>query len=155
MKGEEVALFTVREAVPADLERLAAFAAAEAAESERSTFPVAVVRRGVAAGLEDSALARYWVLVDGAGEVVGNISVVREWSDWRAGYYWWIQSLYLQPPYRGKGLLGLLLERVRDEAAAAGALELRLYVHKENERAIRAYRREGFVELPYQIMALK
>ncbi len=147
-------MFKVRKAVPADLDRLAAFAYAEAVESEQSSFPTDTVRRGVAAGLADSALARYWVLVDGEGEVVGSISVVREWSDWRAGYYWWIQSLYLQPPYRGKGLLKLLLEKVREEAAAAGAVELRLYVNKGNERAIRAYLREGFVDLPYQIMAL-
>ena len=58
-------MFIVREAVAADLEKLVAFAAAEAAESEQANFPVEVVRRGVAAGLENSALARYWVLVDG------------------------------------------------------------------------------------------
>lgn len=145
-------MFSVREAGPVDLEQLIAFALAEAVDAEQALFPAASVYRGVEAGLENPALARYWVVETLDGAVVGSISIVREWSNWRAGDYWWVQSLYILPEYRGKGLLKMLLERVRREATAAGALELRLYAHEENIRALKAYRREGFVDAPYRIM---
>ena len=148
-------MFRMRDATPADLEKLVAFTAAEAFEAEGAAFSIESVRRGVGAGLENPALARYWVLETDDGELVGNISIIREWSDWRAGYYWWIQSVYLSPEHRGRGLLTMMLNKVREEAAAAGALELRLYAHEGNRRALQAYRREGFADLPYRIMVLK
>lgn len=48
------------------------------------------VRKGIRAALEDESVAIYWVLQGSRDEIVGNISVVKEWSNWKAGYYWWI-----------------------------------------------------------------
>ncbi|GAB4433610.1 MAG: GNAT family N-acetyltransferase [Anaerolineae bacterium] len=146
--------YTARAATPADLDTLAAFILAEAAEAEGAAKAPETVRAGISAGLNDPAIARYWVLQSGAGEVIGSISVVREWSDWHAGFYWWIQSMFITPEYRGQGLMPLLLDAVRAAARAEKALELRLYVHRDNGRAIRAYRKAGFGDLPYQIMSL-
>ena len=103
--------------------------------------------------LDDNNYATYWVLENG-GVVVGNVSVVKEWSDWNAGYYWWIQSMFIEPAHRGKGLVRLLLETVQREAAKANALELRLYVHKDNSAAISAYLKNGFCPSDYQIMTM-
>ena len=147
-------LFQVRPATLDNLDTLVSFTLAEALEAEGLDLVPETVRRGVRAGLEDPNVSRYWLLESPAGGQVGAISIVREWSDWQAAYYWWIQSLYLEPGFRGRDLLATLLETVGREARREGALDLRLYVHRTNERAIRAYRRAGFTQLPYDIMAL-
>ena len=144
----------VRPARMGDLETLVSFTLAEAMEAEASSKRAQTVRVGVRAGLEDARVSRYWVLETDEGAVVGSASVVREWSDWHAADYWWVQSMYVHPDWRGRGLSALLLEEVARQAQAAGALEVRLYVHEDNERAVAAYRRYGFVDAPYQVMRL-
>jgi GNAT superfamily N-acetyltransferase len=144
----------VRDATVADIPTLAAFVVAEADEAERRTLSPELATRAVTAVLDDRSLARYWVL-DNTGTPAGAIAVTREWSDWNAAAYWWIQFVYLTPPTRGRGLLRLLIDHVSRLAGAAGAPELRLYVHPANERAVRAYERLGFCALPYRIMSLR
>ena len=145
--------FTVRRATMTDLDTIAGFAAAEAANAEGRTLDADTLRRGVLAGLEDPSVATYWVVETAGGEVVGNASVTREWSNWNAANYWWVQSMFVTPAYRGRRLARLLLATIEDAARAAGAADLRLYVHEENTKAIRAYARTGFSDSPYQIMS--
>lgn len=153
MGSEETTMnYTVREARSDDLERLVEFILAEAHEAEGITMIEDVVRQGIKTGLENKAIASYWVAEDRDGEVVGNVSAVQEWSDWRAGFYWWIQSMFILPEHRGQGLTPLLLQAVKNAASQAHALELRLYVHTQNSRAIRAYHKSGFQDAPYTIM---
>lgn len=147
--------FSVRPATNTDLDTLVSFTLAEAVEAEGIEISAETVSRGISAGLQEPALARYWVLENREGAVVGSISVVREWSDWHAGYYWWIQSMFIKPGYRGQGLMRQLITTVAEAAAAEAALELRLYVHEENKRAIRAYQRADFADSPYRIMTRK
>src|SRR3990172_8268084 len=97
--------YSVREARSGDLNTLVAFTLAEANEAERRAVDIEVVQRGVRAGLDDPSIATYWVLEDDAGQVVGSVSIVREWSDWHARDYWWIQSMYIRPEDRGKRLM--------------------------------------------------
>jgi len=146
--------FSVRTAELDDLEILVSFTAAEAEEAESVSKPMPVLRRGVRAGLEDPGLARYWVLQHSDENIIGSVSVVKEWSDWNAGFYWWIQSFFVKPGFRGRGLSKMLLESIRKAAKEEKAIDLRLYVHKNNRRAINAYRREGFVDSPYLMMTL-
>jgi GNAT superfamily N-acetyltransferase len=146
---------TVREARLDDLETLVAFTLAEAVDAEQRSLDADTVRRGVAAALTDPDIAMYWVLEDADGSAVGSISVVREWSNWQAGYYWWIQSLYIRPEARGQGLMRDLVAAVVVEARRQGALDLRLYAHRDNARARHAYVREGFEEAPYVLMAMR
>lgn len=143
----------VRRATVEDLEKLVEFTIAEAADAEGSEIG-GNVREGVLKALQDNAYATYWVMED-AGAVIGNVSVFREWSDWNAGHYWWIQSMFIEPNSRGRGLIRLMLEEVRKEAASAKALELRLYVHRENSAAIRAYQKNGFSPSDYEIMTMR
>lgn len=142
----------VRKATQEDLAVLVEFTAREAEASEGQAKDRALLEKGVRAALQDASIAMYWLLVDGANRPVGNISALKEWSDWHAGYYWWIQSMYLVPEQRGQGHMSLLLEAVETEMQRQGGLELRLYVNRRNARAIRAYEKTGFVNAPYQIM---
>ena len=141
--------FTIREAVRADLDVLVGFALREALESDGAEKDVRAVTRGVQAAFDDPRLASYWVAETGAGRVVANISVVTEWSNFHGGFYWWIQSLFIDPEHRGAGLVQRLLDHVARAAAEAGALDLRLHARESNERALRVYRRAGFTVAPY------
>jgi GNAT superfamily N-acetyltransferase len=110
---------------------------------------------GIKAALEDRSIAMYWVLVNEDNQPVGSASALKEWSDWNAGYYWWIQSMYIRPDYRGKGYLDLLLDAIQSEMKKQNGLELRLYVHENNQAAIRAYEKANFVFSKYRIMIQK
>jgi len=146
--------YHVREAIADDLDDLVRFTLAEAADAEGIALPADRVRRGVQTGLENPEIAHYWVLEDEAGSAVGSASVVREWSDWQAGWYWWVQSIYVEPGHRGKGAADLLLDGIRAAAHEAGAVDLRLYVHEGNAAALRFYRRYGFEDAPYRILRI-
>jgi ribosomal protein S18 acetylase RimI-like enzyme len=84
--------------------------------------------------------------------VVACASIVTEWSNFRGGDYWWIQSLYIVPEHRGHGLVDTILQHLASEARAGGAIDLRLYGYNTNARALRAYQRFGFREAPYLIL---
>ncbi len=146
--------FAVRRATMDDLEILTGFAAAEAADAEGRAPAADTLRRGVLAGLEDPSVATYWVVVEAAsGEIAGSTSVTREWSNWNAANYWWVQSMFIRPEFRGQRLARRLLEVIETEARAAGAVDLRLHVHERNAPAIRAYIGTGFADAPYRIMS--
>lgn len=112
------------------------------------------MRRGVEGGFADPPLATYWVAEAADTTIVASTSVVTEWSDFKGGHYWWIQSLFIVPEHRGTGLVELLIDHLAREASAVGALDLRLYAHTSNERALHVYRRCGFSVAPYVIMTL-
>ena len=145
--------YVVRKAQDKDLDSLVSFTVAEAREAEGAEKDPSIVRRGVEAGLSNRAIAMYWVVESDQGEIVASTSVVREWSDWNARDYWWIQSMYVLPSHRGQGLVEMLIGAVSAEARASGAADLRLYVHTRNKKAIVAYRRCGFGDAPYAIMS--
>jgi ribosomal protein S18 acetylase RimI-like enzyme len=145
--------YRIRRAQAQDLDSLVSFTLAEAREAEGAELDPFIVRRGVEAGLSDRAIAMYWVVESDQGEIVARASALREWSDWHAQYYWWVQSMYVVPDHRGRGLVEMLVGAVSAEARNGGAADLRLYVHEQNSRAIRAYRRCGFSDLPYRIMS--
>lgn len=146
--------YFVRRAKSADLEKLISFTVLEAKEAEGIDLSPGNVRRSVLAALENDSLGKYWVLARDNDEIIGNVSVIREWSNWNNGYYWWIQSLFIQLDFRGLGLMQMLIDTVKEEARKGGGLELRLYAHSTNKRAIKAYRKSGFSESDYHIMRM-
>ena len=146
--------FQVRNAKLDDLDNLVEFVIAEAKEAEGIMKSSDIVLNGIKAGLENPDIARYWIIENENGNSVGNVSVVKEWSDWNCAFYWWIQSMYLLAAHRGKGLMNELLQEVKNAARIEGAMELRLYVHRNNKRAIKAYQKAGFSESDYSIMTL-
>ena len=146
--------FHIRMATSADLESLVLFAIAEAKEAEGIKKDSKRVRQGITAALNDDSIARYWVLEKSNTGVIGSVSIIKEWSDWNSGYYWWIQNMYILPEFRGKGLMERLIQDLKDTAREEGALELRLYVHKNNAQAISAYQKVGFFDADYRIMTM-
>lgn len=144
----------VRKAVLDDLPYLVNFTSEEAREAEGSIKIPETLEKGILVALRDPSIANYWVLVDENDTPVGSVSAVREWSDWNAGYYWWIQSMFLSKSQRGKGRMSLLLDAVKHEMKVQKGLELRLYVHKDNCTAVRAYQNAHFSKSDYEIMIL-
>lgn len=147
-------IYTIRRALRSDVDVLVEFTLQEGYEAERTRKDEAAVRRGVEGAFGDPPLAAYWVAESSEKAIVGSTSVVTEWSDFHGGHYWWIQSLFIVPEHRGRGLVELLIDHLARAASAAGALDLRLYAHSSNERALRVYRRCGFTVAPYVIMTL-
>jgi L-amino acid N-acyltransferase YncA len=144
--------YRIRKAANADLDALIAFTLAEAREAEHLELDAQAVTRGVSAAFAEPPAALYWVAETVNSQIVASTSVVTEWSNFHGGRYWWVQSLFIAPQHRGAGLVDLLLDRLAVEAEKSGALELRLYAHSANERAVRAYERCGFTVAPYVIM---
>jgi ribosomal protein S18 acetylase RimI-like enzyme len=151
MSYEEPAI-SVREAVPADAATIAAFNAAMARETEDKSLDPGLVGPGVAALLEDASKGRYWV-AESNGEVVGQLMVTYEWSDWRNGNIWWIQSVYVHPDWRRRGVFSTLYRHVESIVAAdPAAIGLRLYVEQQNTRAQQTYRALGMIAPGYVVM---
>jgi ribosomal protein S18 acetylase RimI-like enzyme len=147
--------YRIRQATKADVDTLVAFTLQEAFEAEGVQKDAAGVKRGVEGAFQDPPQSAYWIVEDSSGRAVAGTSIVTEWSDFHGGLYWWIQSIFIVPEHRGRGLAELLLDRLAAMARQAGALDLRLYAHNSNERAFRVYRRCGFTTAPYTIMVRK
>jgi GNAT superfamily N-acetyltransferase len=137
-----IRLPTVRPARAGDLETLVAGNVAMAEETERVRLDLNTLRLGIRALLDEQAPGRYWV-AELDGRVVGQLMITYEWSDWRNRMVWWIQSVYVTPDARARGVFRALYDAVRREAQAAGAGGLRLYVDTTNMRAQAVYRALG------------
>jgi GNAT superfamily N-acetyltransferase len=129
---------TIRAASHHDLEALVSGNIALADESERIRLDADTLRAGIRALLESRAPGRYWV-AELDGRIAGQLLVTFEWSDWRNRMVWWIQSVYVVPDARGRGVLRALYDVARREALGAGAGGLRLYVDTTNTRAMAVY----------------
>lgn len=144
----------VRRAIESDLDALVTFTTSQVRESEGAIKGPDVVQLGIRRALQDEELAMYWVLVDESDNPVGCASALKEWSDWNAGYYWWLQSMYVSADQRGKGGMALLIDAVKSEMMYQGGIELRLYVNKDNIQAKQAYERYRFKQSVYEVMVL-
>jgi len=143
----------IRPANEADVPTLTGFILEEAREAEGRTLDPVVVARGLAAAVVEGAVEKYWVLEGrDTRQLLGCMAVYAEWSEWCAAPYWWIQSFYVVPGARGRGLSRAMVNHLDEEARSAGAVELRLYVHRDNKRALSAYRSAGFAVKEYEIL---
>ena len=110
-----------------------------ALETEGMTLDEVVVRPGVDAVLAD-ATRGFYLVAEIEGRSAGQLMVTFEWSDWRNGLWWWIQSVYVRSEYRRRGVYSALHQHVSEAAQAAGGVcGLRLYVEQENTTARRVY----------------
>jgi GNAT superfamily N-acetyltransferase len=142
---------SIRAARPTDLEFLVDGNARMAEETEDRALDRGLLAEGVAAVFADHSRGRYYIADDGE-DPVGQLLVTREWSDWRCGWFWWIQSVYVVPEARGRGvysqLYAHLLELARRDPDVCG---LRLYVDQGNEHASVVYRHLGMKDSGYRI----
>ncbi len=141
----------IRRARMEDVGTVAAFNIALAKETEDVALDPAVIGAGVRAALGDPARCLYFV-AESDGEVVGQTMVTYEWSDWRNGFLWWIQSVFVAPAAREKGVFRALHARVVEEARKAGAVGIRLYVFDGNTRAQEVYARLGMKDGRYRVL---
>ena len=142
----------VRAAQPSDVDDLVDWNAAMALETEDKRLDRAVLRRGVERLLADPAAGTCYVAVDADGAGLGTLSLTREWSDWRAGWFWWIQSVYVRPEARAQGVFTALYRHAESLARAEpDVIGLRLYVERDNTRAQRTYARLGMHETDYRL----
>jgi len=143
---------TIRKARRTDAETIARFNEALAWESEGVRLDGDRLRAGVAQVLRDESKGVYF-LAESEGTVVGQTMVTYEWSDWRNGVFWWIQSVYVEAEYRRTGIFRRLFEHVRAVAQHHPAVcGLRLYVDRDNARAMDVYLRLGLSEARYSMM---
>ncbi len=141
----------VRSATASDLRAIVEGNSMMAIESEGKQLDEAVLTRGVQRALDDPLRGRYLV-AECDGRVVGQLMVTQEWSDWRDGWFWWIQSVYVVKDFRRKGVYRRLYEHLRGEASnTAGVCGLRLYVERENEPALATYQSLGMVDAGYHL----
>jgi GNAT superfamily N-acetyltransferase len=140
----------IRFAGEQDLDSLIAANVALAEETEHVRLDEQTLREGISALLESKAAGRYWV-AELDGRIVGQLLITFEWSDWRNRAVWWIQSVYVAPDARGRGVLRALYGEARRKALAAGAGGLRLYVDTRNVRAQAAYAALGMDGSHYRV----
>ncbi|MEP6899979.1 MAG: GNAT family N-acetyltransferase [Rhodanobacter sp.] len=128
----------IRAAARTDLPELLAWNAAMALETEQKTLDAGVLERGIV-GVFDMPQRGFYLLAEREGVAVGSLLVTYEWSDWRCGDFWWIQSVYVVPAARRGGVFRALHAEVALRARHVGAVGLRLYVETENHRAQQTY----------------
>ena len=139
----------LRRAVPADAPTIVEFNLRLAQESEGKTLDPATLAPGVAAGLADENKALYFVAEDNSA-IVGQLMLTREWSDWRNGWIWWIQSVYVRKEDRRRGVFRSLYEHVYQVASQdPEIIGLRLYVERENLVAQQTYLGLGMEQTSY------
>ena len=133
----------VRKAKTDDLNSILQFQLAMAKETEGIDLEHFVVKKGVAAVLEDPAKGNYYVAEIG-NKVIGSLLITFEWSDWRNGTVLWIQSVYVIPEYRRKGVYSKLYEFVKQQVINDHTLKgIRLYADKSNLAAHKTYQKLG------------
>ena len=138
----------IRAATPTDLPELLAWNAAMAWETEQKRLDPVVLERGIR-GVFEREQRGFYLVAEHDGAAVGSLLVTYEWSDWRCGDFWWIQSVYVTPAARRGGVFRALYAEVERRAGAAGAVGLRLYVETENQHAQATYADLGMQRCHY------
>lgn len=142
----------IRKATLTDAVTIADFNIALAKESENMTLDPNVVRPGVEAVLRNPARGVYFGAYEN-GQLIGVLLITYEWSDWRNGNFWWLQSVYVHPEHRSKGVFKSLFASVSALAQKDPEVcGLRLYVENHNTNAQNVYFRLGLKRTEYQVL---
>jgi len=142
---------SIRQARLEDGPLVAKFNALLALETEDRTLDNLILLKGVESVLTDPARGTYFV-ADLDGAIVGQLLVTYEWSDWRNGMFWWLQSVYVREEFRGKGIFKALYRHVEILARQSkNVCGLRLYVERHNRKAIKTYQKLGMHRTDYDL----
>ena len=133
----------IRTAQKKDIDFLVDFNQAMALETEGKLLDGETLRSGVEAVFADSKKG-FYVVAEMGEAIIGGLMITYEWSDWRNSWFWWIQSVYILPEHRGKGIYRMLYDYVKQKAdTEKNICGFRLYVEKENENAQKVYEKLG------------
>ena len=144
----------IRHATIDDANIVADFNIAMALETEGLKLDPDTVVKGVRHLIEHEELGFYLIAVRD-DKVAGCLLVTTEWSDWRNGVFWWVQSVYVLPSFRRQGIYRSLYGKVRDLASSKNVCGFRLYVEKENLAAQQTYQKLGMHETHYRMYEQK
>lgn len=136
-------MITIQKAVIENLEVLIDFQQRLALESESIRLNAETLRKGIMAMFADPAKGIYYIVKE-EGQAIGCHMITYEWSDWRNGMVWWLQSVYVTETHRKKGIFKMMYDNliniIKKDPQLIG---LRLYVDKSNERALQVYKAMG------------
>ncbi|HXG85293.1 MAG TPA: GNAT family N-acetyltransferase [Pyrinomonadaceae bacterium] len=139
----------IRPAKKEDAAALVEFNQAMALETEEKRLDGETLQSGVEAVFQTEDKG-FYVVAEEAGKIVGGLMITFEWSDWRDGWFWWIQSVYILPEARGRKIYSRLYEFVKDKARERENVSgFRLYVEKENLHARKVYEKLGMESSHY------
>jgi GNAT superfamily N-acetyltransferase len=143
--------FRIRKAEMQDAPTLAEFNRLMAKETENKELDLDTVTRGVKAVIKDPHKG-FFLVATIKGEIVGQLMVTNEWSDWRNQYFLWIQSVYVKESHRKQGVYAALYHYLKEVATdRKDVAGIRLYVEKFNESAQRTYERLGMQDPGYKM----
>jgi len=142
----------IREAIPSDAKQIVDFQLKMAMETENLELNKSIVEPGVHAVFQDNTRGRYYVAV-AEGHVIGSLLTTYEWSDWRNGTILWIQSVFVDVQYRGKGVYRKMYSYIKElvENNSNEYKGIRLYVDKTNELAQQVYQKLGMINHHYDM----
>lgn len=141
----------IRAAREDDTAVIAAFNRAMAHETEHLELPESRVLAGVQGLLQRPDYGRYY-LAEIDGQIAGQTMITFEWSDWRNGVFWWLQSVYVHPDFRRAGVFKALYRHIEQEARADNTCcGLRLYVEESNGKAQQTYAALGMTPRDYRL----
>lgn len=139
----------IRVAKQNDAKALIEFNQLMAWETENKKLNVETLSKGVSALIADDSKG-FYLVAEVDNQVVGSLMVTTEWSDWRNGVFWWIQSVYITADFRRQGIYGRLYARVKALAEQKqDVCGFRLYVEKENLAAQKTYESLGMEQSHY------
>ena len=121
-----------------------------ARESEKEVISYKTTRLGVESVLNDPEKG-FYIIAEENNEIIGQLMITFEWSDWRNTNIWWLQSVYVNKSHRKKGVFKRLIEETKQLAIEKDIHILRLYVHIDNKKAIKAYKNIDMKKKPYDI----
>jgi ribosomal protein S18 acetylase RimI-like enzyme len=144
-------MIVYREATPSDVPVIVGFQLAMARETEELELDGDVLTGGVQAVFDDPSRGRYFV-AEGDGSVIASLMITYEWSDWRNGNVWWIQSVYVRPEFRQQRVYAGLYAHVQRLVQADDSVRgIRLYVDRRNVPAQSVYTKLGMNGEHYQV----
>lgn len=147
----KIPAITIRQANIEDAETLVLFNQLMATETESKTLDVPTLTAGVKTLINNDQLG-FYLLAQSNNSTIASLMVTSEWSDWRNGLFWWIQSVYVMPQWRKQSVYRRLYEHVKmlakDRSDICG---YRLYVEKNNKNAQQVYKNVGMAPTYYQV----
>ena len=145
----------IRQATHSDISTIVVFNIAMASETEDKALNPITLQQGVSEVLSNPVKGFYLLAVF-SETIVGQLMITTEWSDWRNGYFWWIQSVYVKQDHRKRGVYKALNEEVLNLARLNGGIcGIRLYVDKDNTAAQQVYRNLGMSESNYHMYEIE
>ncbi|HRY97896.1 MAG TPA: GNAT family N-acetyltransferase [Bacteroidales bacterium] len=139
----DASILVIRPALREDAPAITAFQLAMAQETEGLELRSDTLAQGVSAVFDDPSKGTYFVAENG-GLILSSLMVTPEWSDWRNGWVWWIQSVYVLPEWRGRGVYKAMYLHIQEQVLGrTDILGIRLYVDQRNTVAGKVYARLG------------